>query len=187
MQNPEHLSAVELEAGLDHIRRSPGDDGTLDLIVARPQTNEREVLQEGQLDADEGLIGDNWKVASASYSKDGKPDYESQINIMNARAAALIAQSKDRWPLAGDQLYVDFDLSEENAPPGTRLAIGEAILEITPPPHLGCKKFTQRFGLDAMKFVNSDVGKALHLRGVNARIIQPGTIRVGDRVEKVAP
>ena len=187
MQDPLHLSAVELEAGLDHIRQSPQHKGTLELIVARPQVNEREVLEEGQLDLDAGLVGDNWKVSSANYSKDGQPDYESQINMMNARAAALIAQSKDRWPLAGDQLYIDFDLSEANAPPGTRLAIGEAILEITPPPHLGCKKFVQRFGLEAMKFVNSDVGKQLHLRGVNARIIQPGTIRPGDTVKKLSP
>ena len=185
MQDPLHLTAVELEAGLDHVRQSPANDGTLELIVARPQVNERNVLEEGQLDLDEGLVGDNWKVASANYSKDGQPDYESQINIMNARAAALIAQTKERWALAGDQLYVDFDLSEANAPAGTRLQIGEAVLEITPPPHLGCKKFTKRFGLDAMKFVNSDEGKALHLRGVNARIIEPGTIRPGDRVTKI--
>ena len=187
MQDPQHLTTVELEAGLEHIRESPQDQGTLELIVARPQVNEREVLDEGQLDLNEGLVGDNWKQASANYSKDGQPDYESQINMMNARAAALIAQTKDRWPLAGDQLYVDFDLSEANAPPGTRLAIGEAVLEITPPPHLGCKKFVKRFGLDAMKFVNSDVGKDLHLRGVNARIIQPGTIRTGDPVTKLSP
>ena len=184
-QDPQHLTAVELEAGLEHIRQSPADEGTLDLIVARPEVNERKVLAEGQLDLDEGLIGDNWKVASTRYSKDGKPDYESQINIMNARSAALVAQSKERWALAGDQLYVDFDLSEANAPAGTRLAIGEAVLEITPPPHNGCKKFTQRFGLDAMKFVNSDVGKSLHLRGVNARIVQPGVIRTGDKVTKL--
>ncbi len=186
MQNPLHLSAVELEAGLNHIRQSPADDGVLDLIVIRPDVDQREVLQQGQLDLEQGLVGDNWKVASANHSKGGKPDYESQINIMNARAADLVAQSKDRWPLAGDQLYVDFDLSEENAPPGTQLKIGEAVLEITPPPHLGCKKFVARFGIEAMKFVNSEVGKQLHLRGVNAKIVQPGTIRTGDRVVKQA-
>lgn len=184
--HPLHLTALELEAGLDHIRQSPSDHGMLELIVRRPAENEREVLDEGVLDLAEGLLGDTWKVRGSRHTADGSASPDCQINIMNARVAALVAQSKDRWPLAGDQLYVDFDLSEANAPPGTRLAIGaEAVLEITPPPHTGCKKFTSRFGLDAMKFVNSDVGKQLHLRGVNAKVIRGGTIRPGDAVRKV--
>ena len=185
MSESQHLTTAELEAGLEHIRKSPQAVGKLELIVARPAENDRRVLSQGELDVAEGLIGDCWKSSSAARARDGQPDYESQINIMNARAIALIAQSKERWSLAGDQLYADFDLSEANAPPGTQLQIGEAMLEITPPPHLGCKKFTQRFGLAAMKFVNSEVGKELHLRGVNARILRPGVIRVGDRVEKI--
>jgi MOSC domain-containing protein YiiM len=105
-----------------------------------------------------------------------------QINIMNARATALVAGSKDRWPLAGDQLYVDLDLSGANLPPGTRLAIGSAVLEVTSQPHTGCAKFVARFGLDAMKFVNSPVGRELNLRGINAKVVTAGTIRVGDDV-----
>jgi MOSC domain-containing protein YiiM len=108
-----------------------------------------------------------------------------QLNLMNARAIALLAQEKDRWSLAGDQLYVDLDLSEENLPPGTQLAIGAAIIEVTDQPHTGCKKFMARFGADALKFVNSPVGKGLHLRGVNARVVQPGAIHTGDVVRKV--
>ena len=108
-----------------------------------------------------------------------------QLNVMNARVIALLAQGKDRWALAGDQLFVDFDLSEANVPPGTRLAIGSTMIEVTAPPHLGCKKFSARFGPDAMKFVNSPEGKALHLRGINAKVIQPGVIRAGDVVKKV--
>jgi MOSC domain-containing protein YiiM len=104
---------------------------------------------------------------------------------MNARVAALVAQDKDCWQLAGDQLYLDMDLSADNLPPGTQLAIGSAIIEVTPPPHTGCNKFVARFGLDAMKFVNSPVGQALHLRGINAKVIQPGTIRVGDTAKKL--
>lgn len=179
------LNWEELEAGLDEIRRAPKDEGWLEMIVRRPQTEAREVLDEGQLDVDEGLVGDNWKARGSSSTADGSAHPEMQINLMNARATALVAQDRSRWPLAGDQLYVDFDLSEENVPPGTRLAIGEAILEVTPVPHNGCKKFVARFGLDAMKFVNSPVGKELHLRGINAKVVQPGTIRAGDTVRKL--
>jgi MOSC domain-containing protein YiiM len=108
-----------------------------------------------------------------------------QINVMNARVAALVAQDRHRWHLAGDQLYLDMDLSAENLPAGTQLAIGSAIIEVTPPPHTGCKKFVARFGLDAMKFVNSSVGRELHLRGINAKVVQGGTIRVGQVARKV--
>jgi hypothetical protein len=187
MTGGEHLTALELEAGLDHIRQAPRDLGTLELIVRRPAENEREVLDHGVLDLTVGLVGDTWRSRGSRHTADGRASPDCQINMMNVRATALVAQSKDRWPLAGDQLYVDFDLSESNAPPGTQLAIGEeAVLEITPPPHTGCKKFTSRFGLDAMKFVNSPVGRELHLRGVNAKVVRGGTIRTGDAVRKLA-
>ncbi len=180
-----HLSTEELEAGLAEIRRAPKDGGVLQLIVRRPAVEEREIIQEGQLDVTEGLVGDNWRSRGSSSTDDGSAHPEMQINLMNARAAQLVAQDKERWHLAGDQLYVDFDLSDDNVPPGTRLAIGEAILEVTAVPHNGCKKFVARFGLDAMKFVNSPVGKELHLRGINAKVVQNGAIRVGDSVKKV--
>ena len=177
-----HLNSEELEAGLDEIRQSPKQEGTLEIIVRRPETLQRNIVQEGELNPDVGLVGDNWK-------KRGGPERpanpETQITLTNARAIQHIAQSKDRWALAGDQLYVDFDLSEENAPAGTRLSIGSAILEVTPEPHNGCKKFVERFGMDAMLFVNSEVGKALHLRGINARVVQAGTIAVGDAIRKL--
>lgn len=155
------------------------------LIVRRPRGEEREVLEEGELHAVEGLMGDNWITRRSSRTADGSPDPDTQLNIMNARVVALVAQAKDRWQLAGDQLYVDMDLSAENLPPGTRLSIGSAIIEVTPPPHTGCKKFVSRFGLEAMQFVNSSVGRELHLRGINARVVQPGVIRVGQVVKKV--
>jgi hypothetical protein len=179
-----HLTMEELEAGLDEIRCAPKEEGRLEMIVRRPETEQREVLDEGQLDLNEGLVGDNWKGRGSAQTADGSAHPGMQLNIMNARVAALVAQDKSRWPLAGDQLFVDLDLSEENVPPGTRLAIGSAILEVTPIPHNGCKKFVARFGLDAMKFVNSPVGKELHLRGINAKVVQPGAIRVGDIVKK---
>jgi len=180
-----HLTMAELEAGLDEIRQSPKDEGVLELIVRRPRTNEREILQQGELHPADGLVGDSWKVRRSSSTPDGSPHPEMQLNIMNARAIALVAQEKDRWSLAGDQLYVELDLSAGNLPPGSRLSIGSAIIEITLPPHTGCQKFVSRFGLDAMKFVNSTVGRELRLRGLNARVVKAGTIHIGDLVRKI--
>lgn len=184
MVTVKHLTMAELEAGLDEIRRSPKDEGVVELIVRRPRINEREVLEEGELSLMEGLVGDSWKRRCGSSRPDGSPHPEMQLNVMNARAVALVAQSKERWPLAGDQIFLDLDLSSENLPEGTRLAIGSAVIEVTAPPHNGCKKFVARFGLDAMKFVNSSLGKKLHLRGINARVVKPGVFRVGDVVKK---
>jgi hypothetical protein len=179
-----HLTMAELEAGLEEIRRSPKDEGTLDLIVRRPRVGERAVLDEGTLDLHDGLSGDTWKYRGSSRSPDGKAHPDMQLNVMNSRVAALVAQDRHRWPLAGDQLFVDLDLSASNLPAGTQLAIGEAVIEVTAQPHTGCQKFVARFGLDAMKFVNSPVGKELHLRGINARVVRPGAIRVGDLVKR---
>jgi hypothetical protein len=182
-----HLTMDELEAGLDEIRQAPKDEGVLRLIVRRPQIEERELLEEGELHPAEGLVGDCWKTRGSSSTADGSANPEMQLNIMNARVIALVAQDQTRWQLAGDQLYLDMDLSAENLPAGTQLAIGSAVIEVTPPPHLGCRKFVSRFGLDAMKFVNSSVGRELHLRGINARVIQHGMIRVGNVAKKLPP
>jgi MOSC domain-containing protein YiiM len=185
MADVRHLTAAELEAGLDEIRRSPRDEGVLELIVRRPRTEERDVLQEGELDLAEGLVGDKWISRGNPHTSDGSSHPDMQINVMNARAIALVAQDRDRWQLAGDQLFIDLDLSAENLPPGTQLALGSAVIEVTAQPHTGCKKFVARFGRDAMEFVNSPVGRKLHLRGINARVVQPGVIRVGDVVRKI--
>lgn len=181
-----HLTMAELEAGLDEIREAPKDEGVLQLIVRRPRIEEREILEEGELDPVNGLVGDSWITRRSSRTADGSAHPEMQLNIINARVAALVAQHKDRWQLAGDQLYIDMDLSAENLPPGTQLAIGSAVVEVTALPHTGCKKFVSRFGLEAMKFVNSSVGRELHLRGINARVVQPGVIRVGQAAKKLA-
>jgi MOSC domain-containing protein YiiM len=173
-----HLSAEELEAGLEEIRRAPRDRGSVALIVRRPRTDERELLAVGELDEEHGLVGDNWRP-------DSEHGYDCQLTLMNIRASDLVATSRERAPLAGDQLYVDLDLSGENLPPGTRLAIGAAVVEVTAPPHTGCSKFTARFGLAAMKFVNSPVGRQLNLRGVNARVRRGGVVRVGDVITKL--
>ena len=176
-----HLSREELEAGLAVIRQAPADGGTLDLIVRRPAAGERETPESGELDAGSGLVGDSWRRRSGAGA-----DADTQLTVMNSRAIALIAQEKERWPLAGDQLYVDLDLAAANLPPGTTLAIGGAVIRVSEEPHTGCAKFVARFGVDAMKFVNSPVGRQLNLRGINARVVQPGRIQIGDIVRKVA-
>jgi hypothetical protein len=179
------LTTEDLAAGMENILKSPKDDGVLRLIVRRPATGEREVLAEGRLDLTQGLSGDNW--SSRANSSRGVPNPDMQITIMNSRVIALVAAEESRWPLAGDQLYVDLDLSTENLPIGSQLAIGQAIIEITPPPHNGCKKFLARFGSAAVDFVNSPRGKELHLRGVNAKVVAPGLVRAGDSVRKIRP
>jgi len=185
METLQYLSKTELEAGLDRIRQSPKDNGIVNLIVRRPDDDQREAVQTATLDPDLGLIGDNWKLRVNKHTPDGSANFDAQITLMNSRAIALIAQSDDRWALAGDQFYVDLDLSEENLPAGTRLSIGSAVIEISATPHTGCAKFSQRFGVDAHKFVNSKDGRPLRLRGVNTRVVQGGEIRVGDAVRKV--
>jgi hypothetical protein len=176
------LTEAQLEAALPDIRESPATTGTLELIVARPSVDERALLDEGELDLDVGLVGDSWSRRPGPRASPG-PDPERQLTVINARFSRLIGGDNSGAALAGDQLHVDFDLSERNAPAGTRLRVGAAVIEITVPPHTGCQKFSSRFGLTALQFVNSPVGQDLHLRGVNARVIVPGRARVGDPVQ----
>ena len=182
----DHLTTEHLEAGLEHIRQSPADGGPLLMIVRRPDTDEREVVEEAALDVDVGLVGDNWKARGSPRTPDGKANPEAQITMMNSRLLALLAQSEERWPLAGDQLVIDMDLSVDNLPPGTRLSIGSAMVEISAKPHTGCEKFEDRFGRDALRFIGTPMGRSLRLRGVNTRVVRSGTIRVGDAAT-VAP
>jgi hypothetical protein len=183
--HPEARSLEQLNTYIDHIRLSPKDSGVLALIVRRPQVDAREVLAEGELDLTDGLAGDSWRMRSSSRTADGAAHPDMQLNLMNARAIEAIAGPVKRWSLAGDQLFVDFDLSQANVPAGTRLAIGEAVVEVTNQPHTGCGKFSARFGLDALKWVNSPAGKQLGLRGVNAKVVTPGRIRQGDVLKKL--
>jgi len=180
----EHRSTEDLLAGLAEVRDAPRDQGTLSHIVARPAVGERVVLDVAQLDPDIGLIGDTWRERGNRRTPDGAAHPGMQLTLMNARAAALIAGPRDRWGLAGDQLYVDLDLSIENLPPGTRLEIGGAVVEVTDQPHTGCAKFRERFGEDALRFVNSPEGRALRLRGMNTAVVEGGQIALGDRILK---
>jgi MOSC domain-containing protein YiiM len=178
-------SAKQLESGLDHVRHAPVARGRLEMIVRRPAVGEREVLASGQLDTASGLVGDTWDQRSSSRTRDGSAHPDMQVTLMNARAIALIAGSRTNWPLAGDQLYVDLHLGTDELPPRSQLHIGDAVVEVTDQPHTGCAKFTRRFGLDALRFVNSDVGRRLNLRGINARVVVPGTIGTGDLIEVI--
>ena len=185
MATPRNLSLEELEAALPAALQSPKDEGTLDLIVRRPAVGRRDVLDAGELDLETGLAGDTWNIRHSRRTADGSPHPDMQVNVMNSRVIAMIAGERTRWGLAGDQLYVDLDISAANLPPGTRLAIGAAIIEVTTQPHTGCAKFQSRFGTDATNFVNSPRGRELNLRGINARVVVPGRIQTGDRVRKL--
>ena len=169
------------------IRQAPTDVGRLDLIVQRPAAGTREVLEGGgQLDVDLGLVGDRWN-SRASRRPDSEPlRRDRQLTVMGTRVIALLAGTRANWAQSGDQLIVDLDLSLINLPAGTRLAIGEAVIEVTAVPHTGCGKFRSRYGADAVHFVNSPEGRNLNLRGINARVVRSGRIRAGDDVRKLS-
>jgi hypothetical protein len=181
----EHLSRERLEAGLDHVRESPQNHGRLVLVVRRPEVGQRDLPAEAILDQVTGLEGDNWLTRGSSSTPDGSANPDKQVTLINARLAELVAGGTERMPLAGDQLFLDLDLSVDNLPAGSLLAVGEAVLRVSEAPHHGCAKFIERFGTEAIRFVNSPIGRQLRLRGMNTRIVVPGTVRVGDWAVKV--
>jgi MOSC domain-containing protein YiiM len=182
-----HLTLDELHNGMATILQSPADRGVVKAIVIRPATNRRISLEECPISRGLGVHGDNWAKGCWKSLPDGTPHPDVQVAIMNARTIALIAQDEERWRLAGDNLYIDLDLGRENLPCGQQLAVGSAVLEITAIEHAGCRKFAERYGSDAVKFVNSQLGKQHRLRGVYARVAEAGVIHVGDVVRKVSP
>ena len=196
---PRHRTMEELEGAWKGIRLSPSERGTLEMIVRRPKTNAREVLELATLDPIAGLTGDDWLEkawprplpAGVPWNELKSEDLpegfsrDTHLTLMNARAIAAISGEREYWPLAGDQLYVDFDLRGENLPPGARLQIGEAEVEISAEPHTGCRKFSARFGSDALRFVNSPAGREWNLRGIYAVVIRGGAVRTGDPIQKL--
>ncbi|QDU66046.1 MOSC domain-containing protein [Engelhardtia mirabilis] len=179
-----HPNRDELERRWTSCAPSPIETGSVELVVRRPEEGQREVLEHGFLDPVEGLVGDNWQSRGSRATADGSAHPELQLTLMNVRAAEAIAGDRAHWPLAGDQLFVDLDLSESSLPPGTRLQVGTAQIEITAPPHTGCDKFVARFGSAAMAWVSAPQGRSQRLRGVNARVVVAGAVAPGDRICK---
>lgn len=180
-----HLSREELMAGLPHILAAPKDEGALKAIMVRPQSEARQDVDSIHVSLAGGVEGDHWAKGCWMSTEDGKPHPDVQICIMNARCIDLIAGGRDNWAPAGDNLFIDMDLTPDNLPPGTRIAVGAAVLEITATPHNGCAKFIERYGRDACVFVNTGEGKRYRLRGIYGRVIQDGRVSVGDTVTKL--
>jgi hypothetical protein len=184
MAEVQHVPFDTLAPQLDAVRAAPRDVGRIELIVRRPQLEQREVLAEAQLDTTVGLVGDTWIERPSSRMGNGQPHPEMQITIMNSRVIEALTQTKEQWPLAGDQFYADFDISADALPAGTQLQIGTAVVQISEQPHTGCAKFKARFGGDALHWINDGEGRALRMRGVNAWVISNGVVRVGDSITR---
>lgn len=180
----ETTPARDLDVFLEDVKTAPRDAGPLVSIVRRPDTDLREVAEEAVLSIDDGLVGDGWRARGSRHTPDGSADTDAQLTLMSTRVLSAICPERARWPLAGDQLLVDLDLSEENLPPGTRLTVGEAELEVTALPHTGCAKFSARFGSDALRWINTPTGRGLRMRGMYVKVVRGGTIRVGETVRK---
>ncbi len=180
-----HLDKQELAAGLPEILKSPKDRGPIESITVRPASEQRRTVNSVAISLAGGVEGDHWAQGCWKSTDAGKPHPDVQICMMNSRCIDLIAGDKDNWAPAGDNLFIDMDLTPENLPPGTRIAMGTAILEITDTAHKGCAKFIERYGRDACVFVNVGDGDRYKLRGIYGRVVQDGVLSVGDLATKV--
>lgn len=185
--DPSHVPAEILAEGLGRVQESPRDRGALTLLVTRPGVDQRVVHERAELDLELGLVGDTWVERGSSRTPDGSANPDAQVTVMNSRVAVLVAGTPDRVPLAGDQIYVDLDLSVDNLPTGTILDFGGAAVEVTAAPHTGCAKFSARFGVDALRLTATPEGRSLRLRGINTRVVRPGPLRVGDPLTVIRP
>ncbi|MEM6942438.1 MAG: MOSC domain-containing protein [Pseudomonadota bacterium] len=181
-----HRTRAELEAALPLILAAPKDGGRLDMIVSRPAPGERTLPQRARLTAEGGVEGDHWAKGCWLSLDDGTPHPDVQICLMMSRMIRAIAGEEAHWPPAGDNLFIDMDLTPANTPPGTRLALGSVEMVVTPEPHNGCEAFIERFGREACVFVNTGPGKTHRLRGIYCRVTKDGDISVGDSLRKIA-
>jgi MOSC domain-containing protein YiiM len=182
---PRHLTTPELEQTLPTVLASPRDVGRLEVIVVRPTADERQTPASILITPERGVEGDHWLSDFPTDPTHNEMHLDSQVSLMNARFLRQIAVEEEAVCLAGDNLVVDLDLSEENLPAGSRLAIGDAVtLEITATPHTGCTKLAARYGQESRAFMNNPRGTALHLRGRYARVLTAGTATIGDTVRK---
>jgi MOSC domain-containing protein YiiM len=177
-----HRTTAELEEMLEGILEAPRDAGPIEMIVRRPRVDEREIVESAELTTERGLSGDSW---IDRVDENGDPYMAAQLTLMNSRVTDAVAGSRDRWPLAGDQIYVDMDISRENLPPGSRIRVGDAVVEISDVPHTGCDKFASRYGKEALRWVNVGLGRENRFRGVNAFVVESGSFRVGDEITKI--
>ncbi|MGI9525391.1 MAG: MOSC domain-containing protein [Hyphomicrobiaceae bacterium] len=181
---PQHKTLMELRAGLPNVLASPQENGQVKAIVIRPQKGKRLDVDACDVSSEGGVHGDHWARGCWKSTEDGRPHPDVQVCIMNSRCIELIAGERRNWLPAGDNLFVDMDLRPTNLPPGQRVAVGDAIIEITDTPHNGCASFAERYGRDATIFVNTGDGKVNRLRGIYARVVKCGKITVGDRFIK---
>ena len=173
-----HRPFAELEASLSALAELPKDSGRLALIVRRPADGVRETPQTVRLTPEEGVPGDSW-------GRSPSRKLDAQIAVMRRDVAELIANGQP-LTLFGDSLFVDFDISTPNLPTGSRLRVGEAVVEVTPMPHNGCAKFKGRFGQDALVFVNAKPTRHLNLRGIYWKVVEPGEVSVGAEIRVIS-
>lgn len=184
MSTAQHLDTDAIERSVAAAGASPTRSGTVELIVSRPAIGERQVLDEGELVVGRGLVGDNYVERGDHKRADGSAHPEAQLNIMNSRILDVVAAGdRSRWALAGDQFLVDLDLTSENLPVGTRLQLGSSVIEVAAKPHNGCAKFSERFGVDAARWVNQE--RQNRRRGLNAMVVEAGTVRTGDEIRVI--
>jgi hypothetical protein len=179
-----HRTRAEIEAGIGPVLQSPAEGAAVEALFSRPAPGKRLDLPALEVSVSGGIAGDHWSLGCWKTLPDGSPDPDVQVSLMNRRMLHLIAGARDNWARAGNNIIVDMDLSIDNLPIGQRLRVGTAELEIGPVANTGCDFFIERYGRDACVFVNTGIAKQKRLRGVYARVVKDGQIRIGDIIRK---
>lgn len=172
-----HLSLRELRAAWQDLPAQSADQGRLALICQRRPDGGRDTPDEARLTRAEGLVGDGW-------SRRPPRDPEAQIAVINHALAQLLANGQPVTH-SGDNLYVDLDLAAAHWPTGCRLQVGEAVVMVSPKPHNGCAKFHDRFGADALRFVQDSATRSRNLRGIYWQVVEDGRIWQGAPIRRL--